>query len=168
MRIRLAASSLALAVALCAATAWALSWPFEKAVYLAPIIVAAAGAVVGLLVFWARVVYVQVRDSPNRRLLIWLGAAFVALVVVLTGLGARRAGDRRGDHLPGGALDRHDDVQRGRGAEQGARDLGRARRVRRGRGRPLRRDPDEVPRLGVDLLCERAGRRDRVRADAAG
>ena len=87
MRIRLAASSLALAVALCAATAWALSWPFEKAVYLAPIIVAAAGAVVGLLVFWARVVYVQVRDSPNRRLLIWLGAAFVALVVVLTVLG---------------------------------------------------------------------------------
>ncbi|MEA2254824.1 MAG: hypothetical protein QOG35_869, partial [Solirubrobacteraceae bacterium] len=72
---------------LCALAAWYFEWPFEKAVYLAPIIVAAAGAAAGLLVFWARVVYVQVRDSRNRRLLLWLGAGFVALVVVLTALG---------------------------------------------------------------------------------
>src|SRR5437763_16854492 len=103
MRIRLAASSLALAVALCAATAWALSWPFEKAVYLAPIIVAAAGAVMGLLVFWARVGYVQVRDSPNRRLLIWLTAASVALGAVPTLLGGElpHAGGRALRSPPG-------------------------------------------------------------------
>jgi hypothetical protein len=87
MRIRVALVALAVAAGLCAATAWIFSWPLEKAVYLAPIIVAAVGASVGLIVFWGRVVYVQVRDSPNRRLLLWLAAAFVALVVVLTVLG---------------------------------------------------------------------------------
>ena len=76
---------------------------------------------------------------------------------------ARGAGPRRGDHLAGGALDRDDDLPRGRRAEQGARDLGRARRLGRRGGRALRRDPDQVPRLGVDLLRQRAGRRARVR-----
>jgi hypothetical protein len=87
VRVQVAVLSLAVTAGLCAATAWAFSWPFEKAVYLAPIIVAAAGASVGLLVFWGRVVYVQVRDSPNRRLLVWLGAGFLVLVAVLTALG---------------------------------------------------------------------------------
>jgi hypothetical protein len=87
MRIRVAVVSLGAAAGLCAAAAWAFAWPLEKAVYLAPIIVAAAGASIGLLVFWGRVVYVQVRESPNRRLLIWLAAGFLALVIVLTALG---------------------------------------------------------------------------------
>jgi hypothetical protein len=87
MRIRLPLLALAVAAGLCAATAWLLSWPLEKAVYLAPIIVAAVGASIGLVVFWARVVYVQVRDSPNRRLLLWLAAGFIVLVAVLTVLG---------------------------------------------------------------------------------
>jgi hypothetical protein len=87
MRIRVAVVSLGAAAGLCAAAAWAFAWPLEKAVYLAPIIVAAAGASIGLLVFWGRVVYVQVRESPNRRLLIWLAAGFLALVILLTALG---------------------------------------------------------------------------------
>ena len=87
MRIRVAVVSLGAAAGLCAAAAWAFAWPLEKAVYLAPIIVAAAGASIGLLVFWGRVVYLQVRESPNRRMLIWLGAGFLALVIVLTALG---------------------------------------------------------------------------------
>jgi hypothetical protein len=87
VRIRVAAASLAAAAGLCAAAAWVFAWPLEKAVYLAPIIVAAFGASVGLLIFWGRVVYVQVRDSPNRRLLLWLAAGFLALVAVLTALG---------------------------------------------------------------------------------
>jgi hypothetical protein len=89
MRIRLPLLALAVAAGLCAGTAWILSWPLEKAVYLAPIIVAAVGASIGLIVFWARVVYVQVRDSPNRRLLLWLAAGFVVLVTVLTVLGVQ-------------------------------------------------------------------------------
>jgi len=87
MRLRVGLGALTAAAGLCAAAAWIFAWPLEKAVYLAPIIVAAVGASLGLLVFWARVVYVQVRDSPNRKLLIWLAAGFLALVVVLTALG---------------------------------------------------------------------------------
>ena len=87
MRIRVAAASLVAAAGLVVASAWVFAWPLEKAVYLAPIIVAAVGASVGLLIFWGRVVYVQVRDSPNRMLLLWLAAGFVALVAVLTVLG---------------------------------------------------------------------------------
>ena len=80
---------------------------------------------------------------------------------------ACRSGSGRGDHLPGGARDHHDDVRRGRRAEQGARDLGRDRRRRRG-GRGARgRRAHEVLRLGMDLLRQRAGRRDRAGADAA-
>jgi len=85
--MRTIVAATAVCLGLTALTAWIFAWPFEKAVYLAPIIVAAAGASLGLLVFWARVVYVQVRDSPNRKLLIWLAAGFLALVVVLTALG---------------------------------------------------------------------------------
>ena len=58
------------------------------------------------------------------------------------------------------------DLHRGRGAEQGTRSLGRGRRQRR-RGR--RADgwrPDEVSRLGVDLLGQRARRGDRPDPDA--
>ena len=81
---------------------------------------------------------------------------------------ARRAGPRRGDHLAGRALDHHDDVRGGRRAQQGARHLGRDRRLgRRGR-RARRRRADQVPRLGVDLLRQRPGRRDRVRCSRRG
>ena len=78
----------------------------------------------------------------------------------------RGAGPRRGGRDAGRALDRLDDVHRGRGAEQGTRRLGRGRRQRRGGGRALRRHPHEVPRLGVDLLGQRPSRRRRARADA--
>lgn len=43
--------------------------------------------------------------------------------------------------LAGRPLDPDDDVHRGPGAEHRARRLGRRRRLRRGRGRPARRDP---------------------------
>src|ERR687884_701370 len=49
----------------------------------------------------------------------------------------------------------------GRGAEQGARHLGRDRRLGRRRGRPRRRSAHEVPGLGVDLLRQRPRRRAR-------
>ena len=78
----------------------------------------------------------------------------------------RGAGPRRRGRDAGRALDRLDDVHRGRGAEQGTRRLGRGRRQRRGCGRALRRHPHEVPRLGVDLLGQRPRRRRRARADA--
>ena len=80
---------------------------------------------------------------------------------------ARRPGPRRRDHHACRALDHHDDVRRRRRAKQGARHLGRDRRRRRGGRRARRRRADQVPGLGVDLLRQRPGRRDRVRARTA-
>jgi hypothetical protein len=87
MRIRLAAAALAAAAGLCAFTAWWFAWPFEKAVYLAPIIVAFAGCAIGILVFWGRVAYVEVRESRNPRLIVAVGVGLLALVAILTALG---------------------------------------------------------------------------------
>ena len=86
MSSRYVAASVAV-TAIIVVTVWLTDLSFQRAILLAPVLVIGVGAAAGLLVFWSRVVYVQVRDSPNRRLLIWLGAAFVALVVVLTVLG---------------------------------------------------------------------------------
>ena len=71
---------------------------------------------------------------------------------------SRRAGARRGPRLTGDPLDHHHHVRGRGGAEQGARDLGRDGRQRRGGRRPRGRDPDPVPRLGVDLLRQRPRR----------
>ena len=80
---------------------------------------------------------------------------------------ARGAGPRRRDHLARRALDHHDDVRGRPRAQQGTRHLGCDRRLgRRGR-RARRRRADEVPRLGVDLLRQRAGRLARLPARAA-
>ena len=80
---------------------------------------------------------------------------------------ARGSGLRRRDHLAGRALDHLDHLPRGRGAEQGARHLGRDGRLRRRGRRARRRPPHHVPRLGVDLLRQRPGRDHRLRARPA-
>ena len=107
-------------------------------------------------------------DLLGRRRVFLVGVVVFTVASFVCGLAsvrgradrrARRAGPRRGDHLAGGALDRHDDLRRGRRAQQGARHLGRDRRLRRRRRRARRRRPDQVPRLGVDLLRQRPGRR---------
>ena len=79
---------------------------------------------------------------------------------------ARRPGPRRRDRLARRALDRHHHLPRRRGAQQGARRLGRGRRLRRRRRRPARRRAHRVPRLGVGALGQRADR-DRRRASGA-
>ena len=69
----------------------------------------------------------------------------------------RRAGPRRRDRLARDPLDHQRGLPpRRRGAEQGVRDLGRDRGERRGGRRAPRRRPHGVPRLGVDLLRQRA------------
>ena len=72
---------------------------------------------------------------------------------------ARRAGRGGRDHDPDRAVDRDDDLPGGRRAQQGARDLGLDRRHRRDRGVAGRRPDHRRPRLGVDLLHQRARRR---------
>ena len=68
----------------------------------------------------------------------------------------RRPGPRRRDPLARRALDRHHHLPRRRRAQQGARRLGRGRRLRRRRRRPARRHPHRRPRLGVGPLGQRA------------
>src|SRR5918999_1194220 len=72
----------------------------------------------------------------------WVLSAYALTFGGLLLLGGRAAdllGRRRGDHDTDGALDRHHDVRGGRGAKQGARDLGLARRHRRHGGLADRR-----------------------------
>ena len=115
-------------------------------------------------------------DLFGRRRVFLVGVVIFTVASLLCGLAssetvpdrrARHPGPRRRDHLAGRALDRHDHLRGGRRAQQGARDLGRARRRRRRGRRAARRRPDEVLRLGVDLLHQRPGRRARVRARPA-
>jgi hypothetical protein len=68
-------------------TAWLLDWPLERAVYLAPVLVAAFGAVAGLFVLWARAGLESFRESGRPWLLVSFGVGLAALVVVLTALG---------------------------------------------------------------------------------
>ena len=68
-------------------TAWLLDWPLERAVYLAPVLVAAAGAVAGLFVVWARAGLESFRASGRPWLLVSFGVGLVALIVVLSVLG---------------------------------------------------------------------------------
>ena len=55
MRVLRYPVALVVVLALVALTAWALSWPFEKAVYLAPVIVVGGAAAIGLVLLWGKV-----------------------------------------------------------------------------------------------------------------
>jgi len=68
-------------------TAWLFKWPFEKAAYLAPIIVVAAAAVVGLFALWTRVALESLRKARRPRLVLALWVAAIGLIVILTVLG---------------------------------------------------------------------------------
>ena len=72
-----------------ALTAWALSWPFEKAVYLAPVIVVGGAAAVGLVLLWGKIALTSLRESrhPRRVLAYWLIG--LGLLVLLTILGVK-------------------------------------------------------------------------------
>lgn len=87
--LRYAAPALVVVVGLVVLTAWVLSWPFSKAVTLAPVIVVGVAALVGLLLLWVKVAVAQVRESrhPRRVLAYWVIG--IALLVVLTVLGVK-------------------------------------------------------------------------------
>jgi hypothetical protein len=79
----------AVSLGLTALVAWVLAWPFERAAYLAPVIVVSAGAVVGLVVLWTRVVLESLRQAEHPRRIIVLSAAALALLVGLSLLGLK-------------------------------------------------------------------------------
>ena len=81
--------ALAVVLGLVALTAWALAWPFEKAAYLAPIIVIGGAAAVGLVLLWGKIALDSLRESrhPRRVLAYWLVG--LGLLVLLTVLGVK-------------------------------------------------------------------------------
>jgi hypothetical protein len=86
MRLLRYPAALAIVVALVAFTAWALAWPFEKAVYLAPVIVVGGAAAVGLVLLWGKIALNSLRESrhPRRVLAYWvLGLGLLVLLTVL-------------------------------------------------------------------------------------
>jgi hypothetical protein len=90
MRVLRYPAALAAVLAMVAVTAWALSWPLEKAVYLAPVIVVGGAAAVGLLLLWGKIALTSLRESrhPRRVLAYWLVG--LGLLVLLTILGVKR------------------------------------------------------------------------------
>jgi hypothetical protein len=68
---------------------WLFDLSFDRAAVLAPLIVVAAGAAAGLLVLWTRVGWESIRRRPDRWRLVALGAAVLALLVVLSMLGLK-------------------------------------------------------------------------------
>jgi divalent metal cation (Fe/Co/Zn/Cd) transporter len=70
-----------------AGTAWALGWPLERAVYLAPVIVVGFAAAAGLVILWSKVALQGLRESKRPRLVLALWVAGIALLVVLSVLG---------------------------------------------------------------------------------
>jgi hypothetical protein len=89
MRVLRYPAALAAVLALVGLTAWALSWPFEKAVYLAPVIVVGGAAAVGLVLLWGKIALSSLRESrhPRRVLAYWLLG--LGLLVLLTILGVK-------------------------------------------------------------------------------
>ncbi len=79
--------ALGVVLVLVAITALALGWPIERAVYLAPVIVVAFAALVGLLVLWSKVAAQALRESKRPRLVLALWVAGIALLVLLSVLG---------------------------------------------------------------------------------
>jgi hypothetical protein len=79
--------ALGVILVLVAATAWIMAWPFEKAVYLAPVIVVGGAAALGLVILWGKVAVQSLRESKRPRLVLALWIAGLALLVLLSVLG---------------------------------------------------------------------------------
>jgi hypothetical protein len=79
--------ALAVVLGLVVLVALIMGWPVERAVYLAPVIVVAAAALVGLLILWGKVAVQSLRESKRPRLVLGLWVGGIALLVVLSVLG---------------------------------------------------------------------------------
>jgi len=81
--------ALGVILVLVAATAWIMAWPFEKAVYLAPVIVVGGAAAVGLVILWGKVAIQSLKESKRPKLVLALWIAGLALLVLLSVLGVK-------------------------------------------------------------------------------
>lgn len=87
MSARAVFASSAAVIGLVLVAAWLFSWPLEKAVYLAPIIVVAFAAAAGILVLWTRVVLESLRRARRPRLVVAIAVAVVVVIGILSALG---------------------------------------------------------------------------------
>ena len=87
MRTLRLSAALLVVFGLVVAAALIMGWSIERAGYLAPVIVVAVAALVGLLILWGKVATQSLRESKRHRLVLalWLGG--IALLVVLSVLG---------------------------------------------------------------------------------
>ncbi|MDX6473081.1 MAG: hypothetical protein QOK22_1897 [Gaiellaceae bacterium] len=79
--------ALAVVFGLVVATALIMGWPLERAIYLAPVIVVAAAALLGLLILWGKVAAQSLKESKRPRLVLGLWVGGIALLVLLSVLG---------------------------------------------------------------------------------
>ena len=84
MRVRVVAAALVAVSALVVLTAWLFRMPLEEALVAAPIIVVAAAALVGLVLFWTKVAYESLRRQRHARRIVAAGVAAFAVLVVLS------------------------------------------------------------------------------------
>jgi hypothetical protein len=89
MRLLRYPAALAVVLALVGLTAWALAWPFEKAVYLAPVIVIGGAAAVGLVLLWGKIALTSLRESRHPRRVVAYWAIGLGVLVLLTVLGVK-------------------------------------------------------------------------------
>ena len=79
--------ALAVVFGLVVLTSLIMGWPVERAVYLAPVIVVAVAALLGLLILWSKVAVQSLRESRRPRLVLGLWLGGILLLVLLTALG---------------------------------------------------------------------------------
>jgi uncharacterized membrane protein len=89
MRVLRYPTALVGVLALVALTAWVLSWPFEKAVVLAPVIVVGGAAAVGLVLLWGKIALNSLRESRHPRRVVAYWVLGLGLLVALTVLGVK-------------------------------------------------------------------------------
>ncbi|HEX7582029.1 MAG TPA: hypothetical protein VF321_02985 [Gaiellaceae bacterium] len=79
--------ALAVVFGLVVLTSLIMGWPLERAVYLAPVIVVATAALLGLLILWGKVAAQSLRESKRPRLVLGLWVGGIAMLVLLSVLG---------------------------------------------------------------------------------
>ena len=79
--------ALAVVFGLVVLTSLIMGWSVERAVYLAPVIVVATAALLGLLILWGKVAVQSLRESKRPRLVLGLWVGGIAMLVLLSVLG---------------------------------------------------------------------------------
>ena len=79
--------ALAVVFGLVVLTSLIMGWPLERAIYLAPVIVVATAALLGLLILWGKVAAQSLRESKWPRLVLGLWVGGIVMLVLLSVLG---------------------------------------------------------------------------------